>query len=245
MPLPPKIGAASNLPETCAVSTSRFKLISMDISVFAVEDHGVTAMGLTEVFAEAPDISYLGHTHTVSGVLAHNKVADVVLLDLRLGDRSDPFANATAILATGARVIVYSSLDSPYLIRRALSAGIHGIVEKARSCDELIDAVRTVAAGNTWASADWAAAIDSDGDFSQVHLSAQQRAVLELYASGEPAKRVARILDISTDTVQDYLSRIRLKYAQAGRSASTKTDLMTRALEDGYLPLPGDTRGRL
>ncbi|MDN6258870.1 MAG: helix-turn-helix transcriptional regulator, partial [Corynebacterium sp.] len=66
--------------------------------------------------------------------------------------------------------------------------------------------------------------------------------VLELYASGEPAKRVARLPGISQETVNDYLGRIRVKYQNAGRPAPTKTDLFRRAQEDGYLPGPSDPR---
>jgi DNA-binding NarL/FixJ family response regulator len=62
--------------------------------------------------------------------------------------------------------------------------------------------------------------------------------VLELYASGEPAYRVASLTGLSTETVNVYLSRIRRKYADAGRPAPTKTDLYKRALEDGWLPIP-------
>ncbi|MFJ7624450.1 DNA-binding response regulator, partial [Rhodococcus erythropolis] len=39
-------------------------------------------------------------------------------------------------------------------------------------------------------------------------------------------------------TVNDYLQRIRQKYAAAGRPAPTKTDLYKRAVEDGVLPIP-------
>ena len=62
--------------------------------------------------------------------------------------------------------------------------------------------------------------------------------MLGLYASGESAARVASLTNLSTDTVNDYLGRIRQKYAEVGRPASTKTDLYRRALEDGWLPFP-------
>jgi DNA-binding NarL/FixJ family response regulator len=89
---------------------------------------------------------------------------------------------------------------------------------------------------------DWAAAIDSDGDFTEVNLSPRQREVLYHYASGEPAARVAKLTGLTEDTVNAYLARIRQKYAEAGRPARTKTDLYKRALEDGWLPIP--RRGR-
>ncbi|WP_257159328.1 response regulator transcription factor [Corynebacterium cystitidis] len=74
-----------------------------------------------------------------------------------------------------------------------------------------------------------------------MHLSERQREVLELYAMGESAKRVAALTELSVDTVQDYLQRIRTKYALQGRATVTKVDLMQRAQEDGYLPGPWET----
>ena len=62
--------------------------------------------------------------------------------------------------------------------------------------------------------------------------------MLALYASGEKADRVARLTGLTTHTVNDYLGRIRAKYADAGRPANTKTDLYKRAVEDGWLPVP-------
>ena len=61
---------------------------------------------------------------------------------------------------------------------------------------------------------------------------------------GEPAKRVASLTGLSVETVNDYLSRIRTKYAQAGRPTFSKVDLVLRALEDGLIPGPRDVRAR-
>ena len=59
--------------------------------------------------------------------------------------------------------------------------------------------------------------------------------VLALYASGETAERVARLLFISRETVLDHVRRIRTKYAAADRAAPTKVDLYRRAVEDGLV----------
>ena len=83
-----------------------------------------------------------------------------------------------------------------------------------------------------------AAAIDGDPDLGDVGLSPRQLEVLELYASGEKLDRVARLTGLAPQTVNDYLQRIRQKYAEAGRPAPTKTDLYKRAVEDGLLPIP-------
>ena len=84
-------------------------------------------------------------------------------------------------------------------------------------------------------SADWAAALDVDPEFVRVSLTAREAEVLELYAAGETAERVAEALFISRETVLDHVRRIRAKYAAADRPAPTKVDLYRRAVEDGHL----------
>jgi DNA-binding CsgD family transcriptional regulator len=59
---------------------------------------------------------------------------------------------------------------------------------------------------------------------------------LQLYATGMPLKSVARKMAISDETVKQYLQRLRLKYANAGRAAPTKLELYHRAVEDGHIP---------
>ena len=59
---------------------------------------------------------------------------------------------------------------------------------------------------------------------------------LQLYATGLPMKSVARKMGIGEETVKQYLGRVRLKYALAGRAAPTKLELYHRAVEDGHLP---------
>ena len=64
--------------------------------------------------------------------------------------------------------------------------------------------------------------------------------VLRLYAAGLPLRVVAEHLHIAEDTAKEYLGRVRLKYAEAGRPAPTKTDLYRRAFEDGHLDPQSD-----
>lgn len=213
----------------------------MYVTVAAIEDHEATILGISHALNADAGLRFLAAFPTVDDYERSAVAwADVVLLDLRLGDDSDPFANAQRLIDSGAHVLIYSSMESPYLIRRALQAGVHGVIEKSRPLPELREALRTVSAGEVYATADWAASIDADGDFSQAKLSPRQRDVLELYASGESAKRVARLLELSPETVQDYLERIRTKYSLAGRPANTKIELFRRAQEDGFLPGPDD-----
>lgn len=217
----------------------------MNANVVAIDDHEVALAGLHHMLQFAQDCTLVGAYHTVREALAHLHDPalprpDAVLLDLRLHDGSDPFINATVLQEAGLPVLIYSSLESPYLVRRALHAGVVGVVEKSARAEDIIAAIHLAARGRVYVTAEWAGIIDSDPLIDTVDLSDRQREVLELYAMGESAKRVASILELSPETVQDYLGRIRTKYALAGRPANSKVELFRRAQEDGFLPGPVD-----
>ena len=80
---------------------------------------------------------------------------------------------------------------------------------------------------------------DAD-DWPVPELAPRESEALGLYATGLPLKSVARRMHLSEDTVKEYLDRVRRKYTRAGRPAYTKVDLYQRAVEDGYLPPPGE-----
>lgn len=215
----------------------------MSINVIAVDDHQVALFGIERIISQAEDINLVGTYRTVADALARMKdpgqeLVDVILLDLRLGTDSDPLENTLELVEAGGRVLAYSSLDSPYLMRRAMAGGVAGMVEKTAEPAVLLEAIRVAAAGQTFATSEWAGVIDSDPLVDAVDLSPRQREVIELYAMGVSAREVGLQTGLSPETVQDYLGRIRVKYSLAGRPAVTKVDLYRRAQEDGFLPGP-------
>ncbi|MCP2280129.1 DNA-binding response regulator, NarL/FixJ family, contains REC and HTH domains [Nocardia amikacinitolerans] len=206
-----------------------------------VEDHESVAIGLAAMLAPEPDLDLVCTAGTVPELLAAAGPApamDLVVLDLRLADGSAPEDNVRALRERGIEVLVFTGADNAFLVRSAARAGVLGVVRKSEDVPTVVAAVRRAASGQQVVTTDWAAAIDGDPQLSDVGLSPRQEEVLTLYASGEKASRVARLTGLSEQTVNDYLGRIRQKYADAGRPAPTKTDLYKRAVEDGWLPVP-------
>ena len=203
-----------------------------------VEDHESVALGLKAMLADEPDLELVSTAATVAELLAQQQTLDLVVLDLRLGDGSSPRSNVEQLHAAGERVLVYTGAENAFLVRSAARAGVLGVVRKSAPAAAIVSAIRRAASGGQVVTTDWAAAIDGDPQLPDVGLSPRQREVLALYASGEKAGRVARLAGLSEQTVNDYLVRIRNKYAEAGRPAPTKTDLYKRAVEDGWLPMP-------
>lgn len=201
-----------------------------------VDDHPSVLLGLASILNAQPDMHLTAAAGTVAELLEQADRFDLVLLDLMLADGSRPAANLRALAPLGIPVLAYTSGDRASLIREAARGGAAGMVRKSELPSVVVDAVRAVLRGEVVATADWAAALDSDSGFVSAELSRREAEVLALYAAGETAERVGRQLFITRETVLDHIRRIRAKYAAVDRPARTKIDLYRRAVEDGIVP---------
>jgi DNA-binding NarL/FixJ family response regulator len=161
--------------------------------------------------------------------------ADVAVLDLSLADGSSVEENVQNLLSRGLSVLVFSIADKAQLVRRALRAGAAALVPKSHSMTELVEAIRMVAAGMLVNNLQTTAAIESDQEFTKANLSPREQEVLSLYASGLALKQVAFSLKITVSTAKEHIDRVRTKYANIGRPAVNKTELLLRAIEDGLI----------
>lgn len=210
-----------------------------------VEDHELTRQGLESMLNDNADFNVIASAANVPELftaLGRKRKVDLVVLDLRLSDESQPIDNVEKIEELTDNIVVLSSLESPYLLRQVLKTSVAEVLSKTQLSEEVVAAIRRTLSGKPAISTEMAAAMDGDPLLEAVDLSDRQREVLELYASGEPAKRVARLTGLKQDTVNDYLSRVRQKYSSVGRDTFTKLDLYQRAQEDGFLPGPTDPR---
>jgi two-component system, NarL family, nitrate/nitrite response regulator NarL len=208
------------------------------IDIAAVDDHPIILDSIAGwVMADESDIRVVATAATVDALLAGpGRRADVVLLDLDLGDGTTVEDNVTAIVAAGPAVLVLSASDRPLAVRAAMRAGARGYALKNEQAGQIRSAIREVAAGRDWISSRLAYILATDDAVGRPTLSHQERRALQLYATGLPMKSVARKMVISEETVKQYLGRVREKYTLAGRAAPTKLELYYRAVEDGHLP---------
>jgi len=206
--------------------------------VAIVDDHEIVSLSIGALLAEEPDLEFAGAWPSAVELVRDGAVADLVVMDLNLRDGSLPSENVDRIRETGAVVVVLTSGENPFLIRDVSHAGVLGILRKSAPAEEILAAVRAAAAGVPAVTTEWAAAIDSDPEFSAAPLTAREREVLGLYASGLGAKAVASRLYISENTVDDHIRRIRSLYEGMRRPARTKVELYQRGIEDGFIPPP-------
>jgi two-component system nitrate/nitrite response regulator NarL len=214
-----------------------------DIAIF--EDHPLMREALSQsIVRHLPDASiiYKGHCpkdfltqQERSGNETSPKSTQVLaILDLDLGDNSDPLENLNQLVAANILVIVVSALAKSSLVRMMLRNGAAAYVSKSADPETLRDAINATISNQQYMSPDIAVALLADDDVS-VNLSAKEQEALSLYASGMKLDAVARAMDISRSTASEYIQRARKKYTKAGINLPTKTDLYRQAQKDGFL----------
>lgn len=211
------------------------------LRVALVDDHPPILRGAVDAIASVLPLDSALTVHRVNEVLDVGGPYDVVVLDLQLGDGSDPVDNVSALVGKGWPTLLYTQETNAAVVGRCFRAGASGIVGKTEELSVLADAVRIVAGGEPYLSGDWAGVLDSQAQ-DIPNLAPREAEALRLYATGLPMKSVARRMGISPDTVKDYLMRVRRRYDLVGRPAATKTDLYIRAVEDGFVDGPRSTR---
>ena len=212
---------------------------SPQIVVAIIDDHEAIRVGLSAALRAADrPLRVEEGAATVPEFLAgaRSPGADVVLLDLNLGDGSDPKDNAEALRVEGYHVLVYSIADNVRMLRRALAGGADGVCRKAEPIAETVEAIVSVAAGRQVISQEILAAIEGDAHYVAAALGRREREVLSLYAAGLEIPQIGRALYITENSVKEYLKRIRAKYTQVDRPAASKLELFRRAVEDGIVP---------
>ncbi|MGM7679754.1 response regulator [Microbacterium sp. A94] len=214
--------------------------------VALIDDHESVRLGLELACERGGAQSVVFSGSTVGSYLEWRKSAraasaDVVVLDLTLGDGTTVTENVTALVSDGASVVIHSVADRPAAVREALAAGAAGVVSKSSSLDDVLDAISTVARGDALNNVEWASAVEGDREFADAQLAAREREVLRLYATGLPLKVVAERLGVAYSTAKENINRVRVKYVEVGRPARTKIDLLHRAMEDGIVTGEGLT----
>ena len=213
----------------------------MSTRVAVVDDHPIYRDGLAALVEATDDLELVGAVADGPEIvrLVAEQPVDVVLMDLSLPTMSGVDATARITSRSPApAILVVTMVDDDDTVVAALRAGARGYVLKGAPGEEIVAAVRTVAAGGAVFGSGVAGqvlaltgerrtpALADDDD-----LTGRERQVLELVAEGMSNAQIARRLDLSLKTVQNYVSRILDKLQVADR-----TQAALRAREDRGTP---------
>ncbi|MFE9703605.1 response regulator [Streptomyces sp. NPDC005930] len=220
----------------------------MTIRVLLADDQNLVRAAFALLVASAPDMEVVGEAATGREAvqLARTSRADLVVMDVRMPDLDG--IEATRLIAAdedlaGVRVLVLTTYDTDENIVDALRAGASGFLVKDTRPAELLDAIRTVTAGDALLSPGPTArlierflrspsALDVPGPGPD-GLSDRERQVLTLVARGLNNTEIADTLGLSPLTAKTHVSRIMGKLG-----ARDRAQLVIVAYESG-LVTPG------
>lgn len=186
------------------------------IRLLIVDDHAIVRHGLRQVVSEAADIEVAAEAGSSQEAvrLLREHHFDMVLLDISLPDK-----NGIETLKLIKRdkpnlpVIMLTMHAEDEFGVRALKAGASGYVTKQSAHDQLLNAVRQVAAGRRYISQDLAEELvrsigESSEKLPHELLSDREFDTLRMLASGKSLSEIAQMFSISPKTVSVYRTRL-------------------------------------
>jgi DNA-binding NarL/FixJ family response regulator len=199
----------------------------MTTRALVVDDDVPTRVGVRTILASDPEVEVVGEAATGNEAvaMARELQPDVVLMDVQLPDL-DGIEATRRILEesetweTVPRIIMLTTFDLDEYVYRSVQAGASGFLLKRTRAEELIDTVLAIADGNEL-PAPTRQLIEAFVDPSSLpaatgplrDLSAREREVLALIATGRTNVEIADDLGLSIETVRTHVKRI---YAKAG-----------------------------
>lgn len=204
------------------------------IRVLVAEDHLIARVGITTILNAQTDISVVAEaSNGQQAVDLYRAVRpDVGLLDVRMPVLGGIEAVAAIRSAfPEARLICLSTYGGDEDVRRALHAGAASYLTKDVLHDDLLKAIRAVAAGQSYLPEHLAAALQLQ--VPGPILSARELEVLELIVKGLANKQIAYVLNIAEHTVKNHVKSILDKL-----DVEDRTQAATAAIQRGIVHLP-------
>lgn len=207
------------------------------IRIVLADDHAVVRSGLRllldgeedfEVVAEAGDVDTAVRT-----VLGYKP--DVLVLDLNMPGRESSLEALPEIhkVSPGTHVVILTMQEDPQFARQALSSGALAYVLKEAADDELVEAIRRAAAGDTYLNPRLGAALAAAPDRPAGppgDLTEREAEILRLIALGHTNAEIGEQLFLSVRTVESHRAHIQQKLGRSSRA-----ELVRYALDNGML----------
>jgi len=209
------------------------------LRILLADDHAVVRQGLRTLLREQPDMEVVAEAGNGEETLrlALETRADVVVLDMSMPGGNGAQATARLLRASpGVKVLALTFYEDEGYVQQLLNAGASGYVAKRTAPEELTAAIRAVASGGRYLSADMAEKLrrlaptelppSPDAD-----LDARETELVRMIARGYSNREIAGRLRIDAGTVAGEKARVMEKLA-----LRTRVDLVRYAQRRGWVP---------
>ena len=198
--------------------------------ILVVDDHPMVREGLARLIGQHPDLVCCGEAangrETVAAVGAQNP--DLVILDLRL--KSEDGLELIKSLKSqfpSLKILILSQYEAPLYAERALRAGALGYLVKEQGAEEVLNAIRTVLAGELYLTRGVATLllhkiVGTNGKTAPEnvqHLTDRELHVFNLLGMGLSTREIATELKVSFKTVESHRENIKHKLGLQGAAA--------------------------
>ncbi len=220
--------------------------MSEKLKVILVDDQDLCRSGLSELLGKRYDFCVLGATGTIEGLRGLlREQPDLLILDIRMKPL-DGLAMLEQIRKEGCVVpaVMLTMSDSETDLTNAIRAGVRGYLLKDMAPDDVVDAIRRVAAGELVVAPAMTIKmigmlrVGQQGEELKNPLKLltdREREILQLLSRGESNKSIANTLSISYDTVKQHVRHILTKLNLSSRVKAAvlfTVDQQTRSDDD-------------
>jgi len=203
------------------------------ISIVLADDHTVVRKALRVLLEEEPGFEVVAEAEDAGAAIRYLRghKPDVLILDLNMPGR--PSLEAIPEMQEASpdtKIVVLTMQKEPAFARQALQHGVLGYVLKEAADDELVQAVRSAAAGETYLQPALGAKLAAEPETPASDLSERETDVLRLIALGHTNAEIAEQLYISVRTVETHRAHIQQKLG-----VSSRAELVRSALSRGLV----------
>ncbi|GAB3304357.1 response regulator transcription factor [Geodermatophilus aquaeductus] len=208
-------------------------------TVFLLDDHEVVRRGVAAVLGAAPDLTVVGEAGTAAEALARVPALrpDVAVIDVRLPDGDGiTIGRELRSRVPGLALVVLTSYSDDEAMVDAILAGASGYLLKQVLGRDLVEGVRTVAAGGSLLDPAATAAVfarlrrtvEPTGPVTR--LSAQERTVLQLIGEGLTNRQIGQRMFLAEKTVKNHVSHL---LAKLGLERRTQAAVLATEIRTG------------
>jgi two-component system, NarL family, invasion response regulator UvrY len=208
------------------------------MKLLLVDDHAVVRSGLRRLLQGAADIEVSEAADAAEALAVFAaELPDVAIIDINLpGMGGLELLRRLLAARPGLRAIVFSMHAEPIYATQALRAGALGYVSKIAPPGEIVEAIRSVAAGSVHIDRQIAqelalSGIEGRPSREAPSLSARDAELLRLLAEGRSLSEMAETIGVSYKTVANSLSLLKSRLGVANTS-----ELIRLAIKGGYAP---------